>query len=236
MFLTYWQTVAKRSELLSIALYDGVIGKTDFLPFASKPGVGTREFDDKTAAEKSGDPVLRRSGFLSSIPLIMQRTYVLPQVITAAIHTKSGRGLTNKQLVVVTDSGELVPLDLRMIHPRRPMADPTPAEKEEGLSRYSPLLMWMPPMLISGSAPLPSTAEGYNIQTAGGYMESESLLLVHAIGGDLLLTKTTPSQGFDTLSADFNYAMLVALIAALGGAVSFLRHMHNKVTLNRLWA
>jgi hypothetical protein len=49
-----------------------------------------------------------------------------------------------------------------------------------------------------------------------------------------MIEKIMPSsQGFDV---DFNYyAMLVTLIAAMGGAVGVLRHMHNKVTLNRLW-
>lgn len=245
VLVSYWNPLAKRSELLSVGLYDGVIGKTEFLPFAAKPNVGTREYDEKVttsssestaATQTDSETILQRSSFLTSIPLVMQRTYLVPKRVQDIAHTRSGRGLTNKNVLLSLDSGEVYSLDFRLVHPRRPLSEPTVSEREEGLVRYFPFLPLLPPMALTQEHALrPAGRYPTQLLSAASYLESEALVFAFGPANDVLMTTVTPSHGFDTLAADFNYTALVGLITLLGAAVIVLRRMYMKTTLQRLW-
>eukprot|EP01033_Poteriospumella_lacustris_P011214 gene11214-7976_t len=246
VLVSYWNPVVKRAEIITMGLYDGVIGKTDYLPFASKPSVGTREHDEKTTSKAVGHEassseddektILLRSSFLTSIPLVMQRTYLMPRKVMDVTHTLSRHGLTNKNILLTMESGEVYNLDFRLLHPRRPLSEPTAAEKEEGLMRYGPIFPLMPQSTVTMEQGLRPTSR-YPIQTlsAPSYLESEALIFIYGCFNDVLFTSVTPSQGFDTLSANFNYTALVGLITLLFVAVMVLRRMHRRTTLKRLW-
>jgi hypothetical protein len=51
-------------------------------------------------------------------------------------HTVTERGITNKNLLLAFNTGQLYSLDTRMVDPRRPLAAPTAAEKEEVSEKY----------------------------------------------------------------------------------------------------
>lgn len=249
VLLSYWNSVSKRAEILTMGLYDGVIGKTDYLPFASKPNVGSREHDEKTTYKQASSggtvqvsveniekDILLRSSYLTSIPLVMQRTYLMPRKVMDIAHTLSRHGLTNKNILLTLESGEVYSLDFRILHPRRPISDPTASEKEEGLMRYGPIFPFLPQMTLTMENNLRPTGR-YPTKTlsAPSYLESEALVFVFGPRNDVLFTSVTPSQGFDTLSATFNYTALVGLISLLFVAVMVLRRMQRKTTLKRMW-
>lgn len=247
VLVSYWNPVVKRAEIITMGLYDGVIGKTDYLPFASKPSVGTREHDEKTtskaavghevsSSEDDEKTILLRSSFLTSIPLVMQRTYLMPRKVMDITHTLSRHGLTNKNILLTMESGEVYNLDFRLLHPRRPVSEPTAAEKEEGLMRYGPIFPLMPQSTVTMEQGLRPTSR-YPTQTlsAPSYLESEALIFIYGCFNDVLFTSVTPSQGFDTLSANFNYTALVGLITLLFVGVMILRRMHRRTTLKRMW-
>ena len=62
-----------------------------------------------------------------------QKTYVLPRAVTALGFTQSARGIANKNLLLALSPGHLYSVDLRQVHPRRPMTEPSKPEKEEVL-------------------------------------------------------------------------------------------------------
>lgn len=61
----------------------------------------------------------------------MQKTFILPRAVTALHHTLTTRGITNKNVLLGFNTGQIFALDLRAIDPRRPINQPTPSEKEE---------------------------------------------------------------------------------------------------------
>ncbi len=60
-----------------------------------------------------------------------QRTYVLPRVVNAIGFTESERGISNKNLLIAVAPGQVFSADMRLLNPRRPMAEPSEPEKEE---------------------------------------------------------------------------------------------------------
>ncbi len=106
-------------------------------------------------------------------------------------------------------------------------------EKEEGLQRYSPIL---------GMSPFASLVKNRTIEnnnmilsTAPCNMESKSSILAIAKNGGLIVGEVAASGGFDMLSEDFNHQALVGLICLLGAGVVFLRKLHVRSSLSRLW-
>ena len=63
--------------------------------------------------------------------LASQKTYILPRTVTTLGFTHSARGIANKNLLLGLAPGQLYSVDLRQVHPRRPLAEPSQPEKEE---------------------------------------------------------------------------------------------------------
>jgi len=205
-------------------LYDGFIGKYDFSALKA----------DSRFVDKKSPLGAIRSGYSTTLPLVMQRTFVLPGKIVHLGHTISGRGINNKNLLVTFSSGQIYSLDFRMIHPRRPLSDPTPAEKEDGLIKYFPYIFLPATAVISSNNSI-SLSGDLQVISAASRLESKSLVVGYGMGSDLFVKTITPSQGFDTLSEDFNYSLLILLIVGLGSLVFGLYIASAKVTLQRLW-
>jgi ER membrane protein complex subunit 1, C-terminal len=82
VIVTYWNAKAKRTELSSTALYEGMVDVFGLSPlsyFAALP-------------QQIRDANL--SSFTSPIPLGIQRTYVIPRMVTSLHHTITSRGMT----------------------------------------------------------------------------------------------------------------------------------------------
>jgi len=134
--VTYWNCYAKRIELSSISLFDGLVESNALHPFA-------------TAATSSTMQQLQRSrnfsSFSAPLPLAMQRTYWLPKISVSGIQTTStNAAITNKKVLIATSGGQLLSFDMRLISPRRPLTVATQSEKEVGLMQHHPLVLIQP--------------------------------------------------------------------------------------------
>lgn len=227
--VSYYNAKAKRAELFVAAVYEGFIGKTELTPgWESLPRLlGIRE----GAADSEV-----RSAFAQPQLLSVEKTYILPRTVLHLQHTASAKGISHKNLLLSLDSGEAYSIDLRMVHPRRPLSEPTPAEKEEGLARYNPFIIFNPIQSLTGNSSLEGSGALQAI-SAPSARESTCTVLLYGLGGSrgVRLLTHTPSQGFDTLAEDFNYALLLLLLTGLAACVALLRVMHVKNTLRRLW-
>lgn len=223
---------AKRTELSSTALYEGVIDNTELTPFASSRARSNSAFLAASAASASSTV---RSAYSAIAPIAMQKTYTLPRAVSALHHTVTQHGLSNKNLLLGLRNGQIYSVDMKQVHPRRPFSDPSAAEKTEGLVRYSPFVALMPLSALTHNYSLPGGV-GRIVSTASN-LESSSLVL--SFGGatvDMHLNRVMPSQDFDLLSSDFNYSLLVAILLALATAVLFLRNLQQRKHLSAIWA
>mmetsp|Transcript_16375 Transcript_16375/g.15694 ORF Transcript_16375/g.15694 Transcript_16375/m.15694 type:complete len:1227 (-) Transcript_16375:96-3776(-) len=219
--VTYWNTNAKRTELCSSALYEGMVDVFGLSPLSSFSAIPQQQRDANLSA------------FSSPNPLGIQRTYIIPRKVTSLHHTITSRGMAHKNILLGLAGGQLFSLDHRMIHPRRPLADPTLAEKEEGLFQYNPFIHIMPQQALTQDSRV--AGEAVHVLTASVRLESTSLVLVFG-GLDIFFTRASPSQGFDVLASDFNHPLLIFLLLILAIAVLGLRNIHNSKTLKQSWA
>jgi hypothetical protein len=60
-------------------------------------------------------------------PIAIQKTFVLPRGVTALQHTVTAHGLSNKNVIMGLQNGQIYSVDMRQIHPRRPFSEPSPA-------------------------------------------------------------------------------------------------------------
>eukprot|EP00981_Chlorochromonas_danica_P005417 scaffold1091_cov164-Ochromonas_danica.AAC.40 len=228
VLVSYWNPKAKRSELFVAALYEGFIGKHELTPgWKSLPrvlGLDNSEVQDE------------RTAFLQPQLLSVEKVYVLPRAVSHLHYTTSSKGISNKNLLITLDSGEAFSLDLRLVSPRRPLSEPTAAEKEEGLLRYSPYLLLNPVQSLTGPLGMEGTGSLHALTTPS-VLESTCTVVLFSLFGSRGIRVLThvPSGGFDTLATDFNASLLVLLLSGLAVAVLVLRNLYLKNTLRKLW-
>jgi hypothetical protein len=212
--VTYWNTKAQRGEMSTIALYEGMVGANELGPFS------TNSFADEAPF----------SSFTALPPIALQKTFVTNRAVAAIQRTFTKQGLSNKNVLIATSSGQLQSIDMRYLHPRRPLAVPSKTEKEEGLLQYIPYLHINPRHVIS----LNATIEGLaHVISVPSNLESTSLILGYGL--DLFYTHDEPSQSFDILSSDFNSSFLVIILTGLFLAVIILKRKANKKVRNTSW-
>ena len=155
-------------------------------------------------------------------PIVLHRTFSLPSSVRALSVTDTLRGVSSKKVLLGVASGQAVMLDCRFLDPRRPDTAPSDQQKKEGLMQYHPELPIIPTQVITYNRTIERLREFYPIPAR---LESTSLVL--SVGLDLFYTRTTPSQPFDLLAEDFNYALLVILTVALtAGTVAMKIALH----------
>lgn len=166
----------------------------------------------------------------------MQRTYILPYHVKSMVATKTSKGITNKNILIAFGTGQVYSLDTRKIHTRRPLTTPSKSEKEEGLQQYHPLisLNHLAFVTVDQSLFLPTSNTNVLIKTTTTSLES-TIVAVCVFGTDIYLNIVKPSQSFDTLSSDFNYSLLTAIISALFVGVLVLRYQVQKKQINSSW-
>lgn len=223
IFYSYWNSIAKRTELSSIALYEGMVERFGLNPFkstTSSPSLQQLSRDSQFSA------------FNAALPIGIQKTYLLQRGVSTLQHTKTANGVANKHILIATTNGQVYAFDMRQIHPRRPIQDPTQAEKLEGLQKYSPFILFNPQTAVT----LDYSVKGgiNNIISTPSKLESTSLVL--SFGSlDIQFNRVTPSQGFDLLSDDFNHSLLASVLTALGCGVVMLKKMYTKKSLGQAW-
>ncbi|KAH7037518.1 uncharacterized protein B0I36DRAFT_314233 [Microdochium trichocladiopsis] len=176
------------------------------------------------------DPIDLPSG--APLPSAVSKTFVLSSPLTALAVTQTRQGITTRQvLAYAPELHSIAGLPRQLLEPRRPVGrDPTPAEVEEGLSRYQAAIELDPRMMITHRR---SVLGVRDIITAPATLESTSL--VFAYGIDIFGTRVAPSQAFDILGRGFNKATVVATVLALMGGVAFLGPIVRKKQIDLRW-
>ncbi|KAI2604751.1 DUF1620-domain-containing protein [Hypoxylon fragiforme] len=166
------------------------------------------------------------------LPATESKTYILSSPITSLAVTKTRQGITSRQLLAyMPDLHSIVGIPRFILEPRRPVGrDPTPAEVEEGLTKYVPAIEIDPRMLITHLRDVLGVKE---ILTTPAVLESTSLVL--AYGVDVFGTRVAPSQAFDVLGKGFNKLALVGTVGALVVGVAVLRPMIRKKQIDARW-
>jgi len=151
--------------------------------------------------------------------------------------TVTENGIANKNILVALTTGQLYSLDMRQIHSRRPVSEPSLPEKEEGLTQYSPFVWLNPLSFVTLDESVRGSEIGGKTVLASSSTRLESTSLVFSAWGlDAYFNRVTPSQGFDSLASDFNYTLLVLILGALTGAVYIARGAVERKKLQSTWA
>lgn len=230
---TYWNCKAKRTELSSISLFEGLLDKFALNPLAvAAPGKSS----GSGGSAYCTTAYCNVSAFSAPTPLAMQKTYILPRTVRAVHVTRTAKGIAHKNILLALGTGQLYSLDPRLVHPRRPLSDPSPAEKEEGLTRYQPTLLFNPQNYLTLDEEMYLThASKVLVVSAATRLESTSLVLT-VWGLDVHVNIATPSQGFDSLASDFNRVLLSVILLALAAIVLVLRRYAQRKQLLAMWA
>ena len=149
----------------------------------------------------------------SAMPHVISQTYMIPGPVSSMSVTSTLQGITTRSLLfVLSDLHSVFTVSRAYVDPRRPVGrDPTPAEVEEGLFRYNPVLDFEPKWVLSHKRDLLTIS---NIVTSPSLLESTSL--VFAFGEvDLFGTRTSPIGAFDILGNGFSKLQLALTVVAL---------------------
>ncbi|KAN0089232.1 DUF1620 domain containing protein [Hyaloscypha variabilis] len=167
-----------------------------------------------------------------ALPHVISQTYLIPESISHMSVTQTGQGITVRQLLcTLTSSDSIIGIPRTILNPSRPVGrDPTPAEAEEGLFRYQPVIEFDPKMILTHKREVIGVKD---VIATPALLESTSL--VFAYGIDVFGTRVAPSAAFDILGKSFNKMSLVATVAALGVGVAVLGPMVRKKQINGRW-
>lgn len=157
-----------------------------------------------------------------ALPHVISQTFLIPESISHMSVTQTRQGITVRQLLcTLTSSNSIVGIPRTILNPSRPVGrDPTPAEAEEGLFRYQPVIEFDPKMILTHRREVIGVRD---VITTPALLESTSL--VFAYGIDVFGTRVAPSAAFDILGKSFNKMSLVATVTALGIGVAVLAPM-----------
>jgi hypothetical protein len=147
-----------------------------------------------------------------AIPHVLTQSFIVPEPISHMSVTQTRQGITTRQLLcTLASSNSIIGIPRAVLDPRRPVGrDPTPAEQEEGLFRYQPVIEFDPKIIISHKR---EVAGVRNVITSPAVLESTSL--VFAYGLDVFGTRVAPSLPFDILGTSFNKLSLVGTVFGL---------------------
>lgn len=165
-------------------------------------------------------PPSENMGDTLDIPHVVTQPFLIPGPISSMSVTSTLQGITTRSLLcVVPELKSIISVSRAFIDPRRPVGrDPTAAEAEEGLFRYSPMLDFEPKWMLSHKRDILDVS---NVITNPSLLESTSL--VFAYGElDLFGTRTAPIGAFDILGKGFSKLQLVLTVVALAVATTLV--------------
>lgn len=166
---------------------------------------------------------------LPDVPQVLSQAYILHGIVTAMGVSKTEKGLTTRQILIALGQGSIAGLPRRFFDPRRPIK-PRLSDREEGLIPYMPEIQINPLSLITYNKTIPEIS---NIYTCPSALESTSIVLV--TGLDLFFTRTQPSNMFDVLKEDFEYLLIIAVVAGMFLAAVATRKLAQNKKLNKAW-
>ena len=222
-FVTYYNLEGRRTEISSIAMYEGEIEPDELNPWSKTP----LTLQD----DQNNDIGTSFSSFSAPDPVVLQKTFIFPEGIKTMVTTQSKRGITNKHLVMGLVSDQMLLLDRRILDPRRPTDKPTPDDMKEGLFQYSPIIQYNNGGMVTYTKNVPRLR---SIYTVPAELESTSLLV--GIGLDFFYTRSIPARGFDLMPSDFSYVQLLLICGGLTVATLYAQGAVRRKNLNKQWA
>ena len=165
-------------------------------------------------------------------PHVIQQAFTIAEPISHMAVTRTGQGITTRQLLcTLPNSNAIVGIPRHILDPRRPVdRDPTPAEAEEGLFRYTPFLDLDPKWYLTHAREVMGIKK---IMSSPTLFESTSL--VFAFGHDIFGTRVAPSMAFDVLGKGFNKLTLLGTVALLAIGVGILAPIVRKKQVEWRW-
>ncbi|CAG8977268.1 hypothetical protein HYALB_00009366 [Hymenoscyphus albidus] len=167
-----------------------------------------------------------------ALPHVITASFLVPEAISHMSVSATRQGITTRQLLCTLESsGAIIGIPRTILDPRRPVGrDPTPAEQEEGIFRYHPVIEFDPKMLITHKREVIGIKD---IIASPAVLESTSLIFAYGI--DIFGTRVAPSAAFDILGKGFNKLSLVGTVAALWAGVVILAPMVRRKQINGRW-
>ncbi|KAI5795264.1 hypothetical protein EDC01DRAFT_654680 [Geopyxis carbonaria] len=227
--------VATLSENWLVYAY---LGDTDLLSTDAAKGhhLVVAELYESPAADDRG--ALGAAANVSSLalagrtkPHVFAQSYVFPAPVASFSVTATKQGITAHEVLAAVPHG-VYAVPKRLLDPRRPVGrDPTPAEAEEGLFTYAPVIEIDPRQLITHARPVLGLSR---VETSPSMLESTSLVL--AYGLDLFGTRVAPSMAFDILGKGFGKIQLVLTVLALAGGCGVVAPMVRRRQINARWS
>ncbi|KAI3523793.1 hypothetical protein L1887_02198 [Cichorium endivia] len=157
------------------------------------------------------------------------QSYFFTHSVKAISVTSTAKGITSKHLLIGTIGDQVLALDKRFVDPRRSL-NPTQAEKEEGLLPLTDTLPIIPQSYVTHAFKV----EGLRgIETIPAKLESTTLVFTYGV--DLFFTRLAPSRTYDSLTEDFNYALLLLTIVALVVAIFVTWVLSERKDLQEKW-
>ncbi|KOX73244.1 ER membrane protein complex subunit 1 [Melipona quadrifasciata] len=136
-----------------------------------------------------------------------RQAFIFPAAIESMRETITEKGITSKHIIVALANGGILELPWMMVDPRRPI---NPEVREEGVIPYMPEIPIHMDAIINYNQ---SVFRVSGIHTSPSGLESTCLVFVHGL--DLFYTRVAPSKTFDVLKEDFDYYLIVIVLAAL---------------------
>ncbi|XP_011504565.1 PREDICTED: ER membrane protein complex subunit 1 [Ceratosolen solmsi marchali] len=143
----------------------------------------------------------------TKLPIVERQAFIFPASIESMRETITEKGITSKHILVALANGGVLELPWMLVDPRRSI---NPEMREEGVIPYMPEL----PIHVDGIINYnQSVFRISGIHTSPSGLESTCLVFVHGL--DLFYTRVAPSKTFDVLKEDFDYYLIVIVLAAL---------------------
>ena len=158
-------------------------------------------------------PTSSEDGGVINVPHVISQAWIVPGPISHMAVTSTLQGITPRPLLCVLPSiNALIAIPRHVIDPSRPVGrDPSSAEAEEGLFKYSPFIEFEPKWILSHKREIMGIKKVITSPTL-----LESTTLVFAYGDvDVFGTRVMPIGGFDILGKGFNKWQLIGTVVAL---------------------
>lgn len=210
----FWNSIATKYEVTVIEVFDAT----------------PREFDVVHHLLHGTEQQPLTSFNDTSLEVLSQSYYNRMPLVGLDV-TRTARGITTKNLLMLMASNQVYAMDKRFVDPRRPhKAKLSAEEQEERLLPYSDML----PVMPASFATFNHTIAGLRgVVVTPSNLESTCLMFAH--GTDLYATRLTPAKDFDALGHDFNYGLLVLMLITLVVATVVVHHLTKRALLKQKW-
>ncbi|XP_008550454.1 ER membrane protein complex subunit 1 [Microplitis demolitor] len=161
------------------------------------------------------------------LPLVERQAFIFPATIESMQETITEKGITSKHILVSLANGGILELPWMLVDPRRPI---NPELREEGVIPYMPEIPIQMDAIINYNQ---SVFRVSGIYTSPSGLESTCLVFAHGI--DLFYTRVAPSKTFDVLKEDFDYYLIILVLAGLLVASYITKKLASQKAQKQAW-